>query len=171
MWTRKSRRFVPRTPARRNWWCARITAARAEALEVFDRTFAITIALQMLAMLVAFVGILSTLMSLQLERTREIGVLRSTGMTQQQLWRLSLYETSLIGGSAGVLAIPTGLALAAVLIYIINLRSFGWSLEMRVTVEDFAQAVGVALGAALLAGLYPAWRMGRMPPAEALRTE
>ena len=145
--------------------------SRQDALEVFDRTFAITVALQMLAMLVAFVGILSTLMSLQLERTREIGVLRSAGMTRRQLWRLSLYETGLIGGSAGLFAIPTGLVLATVLIYIINLRSFGWTLEMRLTAWDFAQAIGVALGAALLAGLYPAWRLGRMQPADALRTE
>ena len=63
---------------------------RENALAVFDRTFAITLVLQLLATLVAFIGILSTLMSLQLERSREIGILRSTGMTRRQLWRLSL---------------------------------------------------------------------------------
>lgn len=144
---------------------------RDNALAVFDRTFAITVALQLLATLVAFIGILSTLMSLQLERGREIGVLRSTGMTRRQLWRLSLLETGLLGASAGVLALPTGLALALVLIYIINLRSFGWTLEMFLGPEQFFQAFAVALGAALLAGLYPAWRMGQMQPAEALRSE
>jgi putative ABC transport system permease protein len=144
---------------------------RDNALAVFDRTFAITAALQLLATLVAFIGILSTLMSLQLERSREIGVLRSTGMTRRQLWRLSLLETGLLGTSAGVLALPTGLALALVLIYIINLRSFGWTLELFLGPEQFLQAFAVALGAALLAGLYPAWRMGQMQPAEALRSE
>ena len=88
-------------------------------------------ALQLLATLVAFIGILSTLMSLQLERQREIGILRATGMTRRQLWRLSLLETGLIGSSAGLLAMPTGLLLALILIYIINLRSFGWTLEMH----------------------------------------
>ena len=63
---------------------------RRNALEVFDRTFAITVALRLLATFVAFVGILSTLMSLQLERAREIGVLRATGMTRRQLWGLTL---------------------------------------------------------------------------------
>jgi putative ABC transport system permease protein len=144
---------------------------RQSALEVFDRTFAITIALQLLATLVAFIGILSTLMSLQLERVREIGVLRATGMTRRQLWRLSLLETGLIGASAGLLAMPTGYVLALVLIYIINLRSFGWTLEMRLDPMEFVQAFFVALGAALIAGLYPAWRIGRIPPAEAVRTE
>jgi putative ABC transport system permease protein len=144
---------------------------RENALEVFDRTFAITIALQLLAALVAFIGILSTLMSLQLERVREIGVLRATGMTRRQLWRLSLFETGLIGTSAGLLAIPVGYVLALILIYIINLRSFGWTLEMRLEPREFIQAFLVALGAALAAGLYPAWRMGRTPPAEAVRAE
>ncbi|MEZ4580598.1 MAG: FtsX-like permease family protein [Caldilineaceae bacterium] len=144
---------------------------RENALEVFDRTFAITVALQLLATVVAFIGILSTLMSLQLERLREIGVLRATGMTRRQLWRLSLLETGLIGASAGLIAIPTGLVLAVVLIYIINLRSFGWTLQMQLQTGELGRAFLVALGAALLAGLYPAWRMGNIQPADAVRAE
>ncbi len=144
---------------------------RENALEVFDRTFAITVALQLLATLVAFVGILSTLMSLQLDRAREIGVLRATGMTRRQLWRLSLLETGLIGAGAGLLAMPVGLLLAIILIYIINLRSFGWTLELQLQPGEFGQAFLVALAAALLAGLYPAWRLGQMQPASAVRSE
>jgi putative ABC transport system permease protein len=144
---------------------------RQNALDVFDRTFSITVALQLLATIVAFIGILSTLMSLQLERMREIGVLRSTGMTRRQLWKLSLLETGLVGSTAGLLAMPTGFVLAVVLIYIINLRSFGWTLEMQLQPMEFVQAFLVALVAALLAGLYPAWRMGQTQPAEALRSE
>ena len=98
-------------------------------------------------------------------------VLRSTGMTRRQLWRLSLLETGLIGSSAGLIAIPTGLVLAVVLIYIINLRSFGWTLQMQVEPRQLIQAFAVALLAALLAGLYPAWRIGRSQPATALRSE
>ncbi len=145
--------------------------ARRNALEVFDRTFAITVALRLLATFVAFVGILSTLMSLQLERAREIGALRASGMTRQQLWGLTLLETGLLGASAGLMAMPTGFILALILIYIINLRSFGWTLSMQLHVGEFAQAFLVALVAALLAGLYPAWRMGQIEPADALRME
>ena len=144
---------------------------RHNALEVFDRTFAITVALRLLATFVAFVGILSTLMSLQLERAREIGVLRATGMTRRQLWGLTLLETALLGTSAGLVAMPTGFILALILVYIINLRSFGWTLSMQLPAAEFTQAFLVALAAALLAGLYPAWRMGKTDPAEALRME
>jgi putative ABC transport system permease protein len=144
---------------------------RQSALDVFDRTFAITFALRLLATLVAFIGILSTLMSLQLERSREIGVLRATGMTRRQLWRLTLLETGLLGSVAGLIAMPTGFLLSLILIYIINLRSFGWTLSMQLQAGDFVNAFLIALLAALLAGLYPAWRMGRTQPADALRTE
>ena len=69
------------------------------------------------------------------------------------------------------MALPTGLLLALVLICIINLRSFGWTLQMHMTPQVFVQAFAVALGAALLAGLYPAWRMGQTQPATAVRSE
>ena len=144
---------------------------REHSLAIFDRSFSITVALQMLATLVAFIGILSALMSLQLERRREIGTLRAVGMTRRQLWRLTLVETGLMGTTAGILAMPTGFVLAVILIYIINLRSFGWTLQMYLQPVYFLQALTVALIAALLAGVYPAWRVGGMQPADALREE
>ena len=144
---------------------------REHSLAIFDRSFSITVALQMLATLVAFIGILSALMSLQLERRREIGTLRAVGMTRRQLWRLTLVETGLMGTTAGIIAMPTGFVLALILIYIINLRSFGWTLQMHLQPIYFLQALIVALVAALLAGVYPAWHVGRMQPADALREE
>ncbi len=144
---------------------------REHSLAIFDRSFSITVALQILATLVAFIGILSALMSLQLERRREIGTLRAVGMTRRQLWQLTLTETGLMGSTAGIIALPTGVALALILIYIINLRSFGWTLQLHLQPVYFLQALMVALVAALLAGIYPAWRVGRMQPADALREE
>ncbi|MGC8781260.1 MAG: ABC transporter permease [Anaerolineae bacterium] len=146
-------------------------ALRSEALAVFDRAFAITTALQLLAAIVAFVGVLSALLSLQLERGRELGVLRAVGLTVGQLRAAVLLETGLMGATAGLLAIPTGLTLALILIYIINRRSFGWTLEFHAEPMVFLQAMILAIGAALLAGIYPAIRMGRMLTAEALRGE
>jgi putative ABC transport system permease protein len=144
---------------------------RQDVLEVFDRTFAITVALRMLATGVAFVGVLNALLLLQLEKQREVGILRALGLTGRQLWRMVMVETGLMGLTAGLLAMPTGYVLALILVYIINRRSFGWTLQMMVTPETFAQALGVALLAALLAGVYPALRMGRMAAAEAIRYE
>lgn len=144
---------------------------RQDVMEVFDRTFAITGALQLLATAVAFIGVLSALLSLQLERQRELGILRAVGLTSRQLWGLLMAESGLMGGIAGLLAMPTGFSLALILVYIINRRSFGWTLQMQVGPGPFLQAFAVALVAALLAGIYPARRMAQLPPAEALRSE
>ena len=146
-------------------------ALRRGSLEIFDRTFAITSTLRLLAIIVAFIGVLSALMSLQLERARELGTLRATGMTRQQLWALTLLETGLMGAVAGLLALPVGYALAWILTYVINVRSFGWTLRMDLRPEYFLQALAVAVLAALLAGIYPALRVGNMEIASALREE
>ena len=146
-------------------------ALRETALVIFDRTFAITAALRVIAVVVAFIGVLSALMALQLERTRELGTLRAAGMTLPQLWRLTLLETGLMGATAGVLSIPTGLLMSLVLIYVINLRSFGWTIFFQPVPEVYAEALLVSIFAALLAAIYPMQRLARMEAAVALRSE
>lgn len=146
-------------------------ALRQASIEVFDRTFAITAVLRLLVFMVAFIGVLSALMAVQLERIRETGVLRATGFTPGQLWTLITTQTGLMGLVSGLLALPIGLALAAVMVFVINRRSFGWTLQMEIAPEVLIQAVGLAVVAAILAGLYPAHRMSRIPPAVALREE
>jgi putative ABC transport system permease protein len=144
---------------------------RADALAIFERTFTITGALNLLATVVAFIGVLSALMALQIERTRELGMLRANGMTLRQLWRMTLLETGLMGGTAGLLAMPTGFLLALILVYIINLRSFGWTIRLDLHWETFAQAMVVAVVSALLAAIYPMLRLGRLEIARAVREE
>jgi putative ABC transport system permease protein len=144
---------------------------RATSLEVFDRTFTITQVLRLLAVGVAFVGVLSALMALQLERARELAVLRATGLTPRQLWGMVSLQTGLLGLFAGLFAVPLGLALALILVHAINQRSFGWTLQLAISPDVLVQAVGLALSAAALAGLYPAWKMAGANPAQALREE
>ena len=144
---------------------------RQEVMQVFDRTFAITGALQLLATVVAFIGILSALLALELDRQREMGILRAIGLTARQLWGLISLESGLMGAVAGFLSLPTGYVLALILVYIINRRSFGWTLQMSVELTPFIQALLIAILAALLAGLYPAIRMSRIAEADAMRFE
>lgn len=141
------------------------------SLAIFDRTFAITGALRLLTVLVAFVGVFSALMALLLARARELAVLRALGLTPRQLGSLSLLQTGLMGLIAGALAIPVGVGLAAGLVYVVNRRSFGWTLQFEVAPELLVQGLVLAVLAALLAGLYPAWKMARAQPAAALREE
>lgn len=142
---------------------------RAETLEVFDRTFLITNALQVITTGVAFVGVLSAMLALQLEKQRQMGILKAIGLSVRQMWALTLLETGLIGAVAGLLALPTGYIVAQILLQLINKRSFGWSLQLQLEAEPFIQALLIAVAAALLAGLYPAWRASRRSAADAMR--
>ncbi|MHA7648576.1 FtsX-like permease family protein [Mycobacterium sp. ML4] len=144
---------------------------RDAAVATFDRSFAVTGALQMVATVVAFIGVLGALMSLELDRTHELGIFRAIGMTTAQLWRLTFIEAGLMGAVAGVLAMPSGFALAWILIQIINVRSFGWTLTMKFDLGYFVQPLLIAVIAALAAGVYPAWRLARMSVAAAIREE
>ncbi len=144
---------------------------REASLEIFDRTFVITEVLRLLAVVVAFIGVLTALMALQLERAREFGVLRANGLTPRQVAGLVIVQCGLMGSVAGLLSLPLGSALAVMLIHIINRRSFGWTLQMELPPSILVQALVLALAAAVLAGLYPAFRLSRASPALALREE
>jgi putative ABC transport system permease protein len=144
---------------------------RSASLEVFDRTFQVTAVLRLLAFVVAFVGVLSALMALELERARELGVMRAWGLEPAELRHLVATQTGLMGLVSGVLAVPMGLALSAVMIFVINKRAFGWTLDMQIGAGVLVQALALALVAALLAGVYPALRMSRISPASAMRGE
>lgn len=146
-------------------------ALRESAIDTFDRTFTITSALRILVILVAFIGVFSSLMSLQLERVREFGVLRAVGMTTAQLRRMAFIENGIIGTAAGLFSLPVGVVLSLVLIYVVNLRSFGWTLEFAARPRYFIEAVVIALVAAVCAGIYPAFRMGREKTASLIRDE
>ncbi|MFC2026560.1 FtsX-like permease family protein [Chloroflexota bacterium] len=144
---------------------------RQAGLDVFDQTFLITRVLEFLAVIVAFIGILSALMAYQLEKVKEIGVLRATGVTPRQVWGMIGLQTGFMGAISGVLAVPLGIVMAVILIMVINIRSFGWSMQMTISIGTILEALAIAIGAALLASIYPAWRMSRISPAEALREE
>jgi putative ABC transport system permease protein len=144
---------------------------REVSLETFERTFAITQVLRLLAVGVAFIGIVSALMALQYERRREMAVLRATGLTPVQTGSLILLQTGFMGLMAGLMSIPLGIAVAVALVRVINLRSFGWTMNLTVSPLPLAVAVLLSIVAALLAGSYPARLVMRTPPALGLREE
>ena len=142
---------------------------RRITLTIFDRTFAITHVLRLLAILVAFVGILSALLTLQLQRLREYALLRATGMTGSETALVIAGQTLFLGLLAGLLALPLGLVMADVLIDVINQRSFGWSMQHTLPPSVLIQAVLLAVGAALLAGWYPMKRVAAVLPAAGMQ--
>ena len=144
---------------------------RNEAFRVFDRTFAITAQLETLSLAVGLCGILSALLALLRERAADYAVLRALGLTARGLFALVLIEGMLLGAAAFLVACVLGPAMALLLINVINVRAFGWTILFSMHWEIFARMGVLALAMAALAALYPAWRGRMMNPATALREE
>ena len=142
-----------------------------ESMAVFDRTFRITEVLRLLSILVAFIGILSALMAVQLERRKEFAILRALGMTRLQVSLLVMIESSILGLLAALFSIPTGLALAWVLTDAIQLRAFGWTMPFLVSASPLLWTLFIGVSAAWLASLYPAWQASRSDPAPQMRED
>ena len=144
---------------------------KQKILSVFDNTFIITTALQFLTAIVALTGIINAVMALLLERTREMGILRSCGAEPVQVTKLLLLECGYAGLIAGVCALPLGLCLSWVLIDVINQRSFGWTYDMILQPGGLLLAVIMAIIAAVAAGILPAIKAGKNNIPTALRME
>ena len=146
-------------------------AIHDSSLEVFDRTFEVTRVLRWLTVGVAFVGIFSALLALHLERAREFAVLRASGATRAQVaWTVGA-QTLLMGLFAGLLSLPLGWGMSEILIHIINVRSFGWSMQSHLPPGAALSALALACLSAVLAGVWPAWRLARADVAGQLRDE
>jgi putative ABC transport system permease protein len=131
---------------------------RSEVLRVFDSTFVITYALEIIAILVAMLGVAATLLTLVIERRRELSLLRLIGAARRQVQRVVVIEAALIGAASQAVGLVVGLALSLLLVYVINVQSFGWTIQFRVPVLFLAQMSGFIVVATALAGLYPARR-------------
>jgi putative ABC transport system permease protein len=137
---------------------------RKRIMEIFDRSFTITISTRFIAVVVAFFGIISALLSMYLESEREYGILRALGLSRGDVFRLSLLQSVTMGLLAGLLAWLCGPVLAWVLIKVINLKSFGWTIDMHLNPMVFLSTLGIAAAASLVSGLYPAWRIAGSNP-------
>jgi putative ABC transport system permease protein len=144
---------------------------RREILNIFDRTFVLTYVLEAIAVLVAILGIVNTLVTAVLERRRELATLQAIGASRAQIERLVQWEAIYLGAIGALLGVVAGLALAWILIAVINKQSFGWTIRMTVPMALLLQAVVLALGAAWVAGYLPARWAARQPVGEGLRQE
>lgn len=144
---------------------------RRRVFEIFDQTFAVTYVLRTIAVVVAVVGICLTLTTLITERSRDLGVLRALGASVQQIRRLLLWESAMIGLLAAVVGLGSGLCLSVVLTGVINRAFFGWTIQLAFPWGSLALTPVWIIAAAIVAGVIPAWRAGRVVVAEALRSE
>lgn len=144
---------------------------RQNAIEVFDRTFAITYALEGVAIFVAIMGVAGALLALVIDRRREFGLLRFLGGAAGQLRRMVLFEAGMLGLLANCAGLALGVVLSLILIFVINKQSFGWTLQFHWPVAVLLGALTLVYVATVLAGLYPARVATRLNPIEVIHEE
>ncbi len=144
-------------------------AMKAQSLAIFDKTFVVTSALNVLTLGVAGFAILTSLLTLWTQRLPQIAPVWALGLTRAKLARLELLRSVLLAALTAALALPLGLVLAWALLAVINVQAFGWRLPMYLFPTDWAYLFALTLLAAFIAAALPALRLLRLPPADLLR--
>jgi putative ABC transport system permease protein len=139
------------------------------SLQVFDRTFTVTDALNVLTLGVAGFALLTSLLTLSSLRLPQMAPLWAMGLPRGALGALDLARVLLLAALTVLLALPLGLALAWVLLTVVNPLAFGWRLPMYLFPWDYLRLALTAMAAALLAALWPARHLARRAPADLLR--
>jgi putative ABC transport system permease protein len=144
---------------------------RREVMRIFDSTFAITYTLEVIAIAIAAMGVITTLITLILERRSEIALLGFLGATRSQIRRMVMFEALLVGAVSQVIGVAIGFMLSIVLIYVINVQSFAWTIQFHVPVGFLVQSSLLMLAVTGLAGLYPAARAAKVEAVQVAREE
>ncbi|MCL4188340.1 MAG: ABC transporter permease [Rhodobacteraceae bacterium] len=143
-------------------------AVKALSLGLFERTFAVTAALNVLTLGVAGVALLASLVTLAGMRLPQLAPVWALGLTRARLARLELARALMLAALVFAAALPLGLALAWLLLARVNVEAFGWRLPMHLFPADWGVLLAMALAAAGLAAAGPARRLARLRPAELL---
>jgi putative ABC transport system permease protein len=142
---------------------------KAESTRIFNRTFAVTSALNAFTLGVAGVALLTSLLTLANSRLPQLAPLWSVGVTRRRLAAIELTKTMSIALITALLALPLGLAVAWCLIAIVNVKAFGWRLPFHVFPLQLVKLLCVAMAASLVASLLPVARLARMQPASLVK--
>jgi putative ABC transport system permease protein len=141
------------------------TTVKSESRAIFNRTFAVTAALNAFTLGVAGVALLTSLLTLSNSRLPQLAPLWAIGITRRRLAGIELLKTLSVALITSLLALPLGLLVAWCLIAIVNVKAFGWRLPFHVFPLQLVQLLGVAMLASLLAALLPILKLLRMQPA------
>lgn len=144
---------------------------KQDILKIFDKTFAPTATLKGVSLLVALLGVATALMAILMERSRDMKVLEYLGLTPRELGRMNIYEALIMGLAACLLSAVCGLILSLIIIFSINYRSFGWSVDVHVNAWVFFKTFALTGLACLAASLYPTFRLTGTSSPRALEDE
>jgi putative ABC transport system permease protein len=142
---------------------------KAESTRIFNRTFAVTAALNAFTLGVAGIALLTSLLTLSNSRLPQLAPLWAIGITRRRLAAIELLKTMSVALITALLALPLGLLVAWCLIAVVNVKAFGWRLPFHVFPLQLFELLAVAMLAAFLAALLPVLKLARMQPAELVK--
>ena len=142
---------------------------KAESKRIFNRTFAVTAALNTFTLGVAGIALLTSLLTLSNSRLPQLAPLWAIGITRRRLAAIELIKTLSVALITALLALPLGLLVAWCLIAVVNVKAFGWRLPFHVFPLQLLELLGVAMAASLLAALLPVIKLARMQPASLIK--
>ena len=124
-----------------------------------------------LAILIAGLGVISTLITLIYERQREIALLSIVGATRRQIRRMIVVEAVILGAVSQAVGVLIGMALAVILIFVVNVQSFGWTIQFHIPWWFLVHSTVIILAVTALCGLYPASRAANIEAVRVVREE
>ncbi len=142
---------------------------KAYSISIFEKTFAITVALNSLTLIVAGIAILTGLLSLSQIRLPQLAPLWAMGITRKSLARLELLKSLSLAAFTALFAIPFGLLLAWCLVAVVNVEAFGWRLPLFLFPGQWLELFILALLTAFLSSLYPVYRLYRIKAGSLLK--
>ena len=144
---------------------------RERVLSIFDKTFAPTATLKGVSLLVALLGVATAMMAILLERSKEIRVLGYLGLTPNEIGKMNVYQGLIMGLASFLIATVCGLLLTYIIVYAINYRSFGWTIDISVNKWIFVETLGLTLAACFVSSLYPSFKLMRASSAASIKEE
>jgi putative ABC transport system permease protein len=142
---------------------------KAESKRIFNRTFAVTAALNAFTLGVAGVALLTSLLTLGNSRLPQLAPLWAIGITRRRLAMIELLKTMSVALMTALLALPLGLMVAWCLIAVVNVKAFGWRLPFHVFPLQLVELLLVAMAASLVAAAIPVLKLARLQPAALIK--
>ena len=139
-------------------------ALKALSRSIFERTFAVTVALNALTFIVAGIALLTSLLTLGTARLGQMAPIWALGLTRARLARIEMAKTLGLATLTAICALPLGLAVAWVLTAVVNVQAFGWRLPVYLFPGQWLLLGLMAVGTAFLAALWPVWQLHKASP-------
>ncbi len=146
-------------------------AMRREVMVIFDKTFAPTANLKGVTLLVALLGVATALMAILMERARDLKVMGHLGLTPWEMAKMYVFQGLIMGCVAFLIASVSGTVLTYIIVYAINYRSFGWSIDISLSFGIFCKIFLLTIAVCLASSIYPTYRLTRAVASPALGEE